>query len=58
MDSIIDSNFIYHSNLYPDVNGIGGIKNVILSIRTAYPDLKLSIKDTLFSEIRKRPAGF
>jgi steroid delta-isomerase-like uncharacterized protein len=50
LDNIMDSNYIYHSNNSPEVNGIDGMKKVITSLRTAYPDLKLAIEDTLFSE--------
>jgi len=50
LDAIMDSNYIYHSNKLPAVNGIDGLKKVISSFRTAYPDLKLILEDELFSE--------
>ena len=50
LDAVINSDFVYHSNQAPDVKGIEGIKKLISSLRTAYPDLKLVIEDTLFSE--------
>ncbi len=50
LNMIMNSDFIYHSNQTPDVKGIEGIKKLISSLRTAYPDLKLVIEDTLFSE--------
>ncbi len=50
LDAILDSNFIYHSNNLPEVKGLDGIKKVITSTRTAYPDLKLNVEDRLFSE--------
>lgn len=50
LDAILDSNFVYHSNNFPEVKGLDGIKKVITSTRTAYPDLKLNVEDSLFSE--------
>ena len=50
LDAIIDSNFIYHSNKLPEVNGIDGIKKEIAETRTMFPDLKLVVKDGIFSE--------
>ena len=49
MDSVISSDYAYHSN---EDSGIGleGIKKVISSFRTAYPDSKLTIEDELFSK--------
>ena len=50
LDTIINSDFVYHSNQAPEVKGTEGIKKVISSLRTAYPDLKLVIEDVLYSE--------
>ena len=50
LNTIIDSNFVYHSNQTPEVKGIEGIKKLISSLRTAYPNLKLGIEDVLYSE--------
>jgi steroid delta-isomerase-like uncharacterized protein len=50
LDAIMDSNYIYHANKLPDVNGIDGLKKVLLSFRTAYPDLKLVLEDAIYSE--------
>ena len=47
LDTIINSDFVYHSNQAPEVKGTEGIKKVISSLRTAYPDLKLVIEDVL-----------
>ena len=50
LDAIMDPNYTYNSNKLPAVNGIDGMKKVITSFRTAYPDLKLVVEDELFSE--------
>lgn len=50
LDAIMDSNYTYHANNLPDVHGIDGLKKVITSFRTAYPDFKLVLEDELFSE--------
>jgi steroid delta-isomerase-like uncharacterized protein len=50
LDAIMESDYTYHSNKMPAVNGIDGLKKVLLSFRTAYPDLKLVLEDELFSE--------
>ena len=50
LDAIMNSDYTYHSNKLPAVNGIDGMKKVIISFRTAYPDLKLIVEDELFSE--------
>jgi len=50
LDAIIDSNFIYHSNKLPEVNGIDGIKKEIAETRTMFPDLKLVLEERIFSE--------
>jgi steroid delta-isomerase-like uncharacterized protein len=50
LDAIMDSDYTYHSNKLPEVNGIDGLKKVISSFRTAYPDLKLVLEDEIFSE--------
>ena len=50
LDAIMDSDYIYHANKLPEVDGIDGLKKVISSFRTAYPDLKLVLEDEIFSE--------
>jgi predicted ester cyclase len=50
LDSVVDPNFTRHANQTPDVNGIVELKKIILGFRTAYPDLKIVIKDELYSE--------
>jgi steroid delta-isomerase-like uncharacterized protein len=50
LDAIMDSNYIYHANNMPPVKGIDGMKKVLTSFRTAYPDLKLVLEDEIYSE--------
>ncbi len=50
LDAIMDSNYIYHSNKLPEVNGIDGLKNVVSAFRTAYPDLKLVLADAVYTD--------
>ena len=50
LDAIMSKDFVYHSNSSPDANGIEGIKKVIASFRTAYPDAKLVREEVIFSE--------
>lgn len=50
LESILDAHFVRHSNLLPDVEGIEGMKKVIAGFRTAYPDVKITLNDRLFSE--------
>lgn len=50
LDSIMSSDYAYHSNQDSVVNGLEGIKKVISSFRTAYPDAKLTIEDEIFSK--------
>jgi steroid delta-isomerase-like uncharacterized protein len=50
LDSIIDPSFVRTVNKMPDVKGIDGFKKVISGLRTAYPDLKLSIDNEIYSE--------
>jgi predicted ester cyclase len=50
LDSIIDLNFVYHSNQSPVVNGIDGLKKVITGFRAAFPDMKLVFTDEIYSE--------
>ena len=50
LDAIMSKDFVYHSNSNPPVNGIEGIKKVIASFRSAFPDQKLVLKEEIFSE--------
>ncbi|MEJ2105643.1 MAG: ester cyclase [Ignavibacteriaceae bacterium] len=50
LDTIMDPNYIYHSNSQPEVDDIDGMKKFITTFRTAYPDMKLVVEDELFSE--------
>ena len=50
LDAIMASDYTYHSNKLPAVNGIDGLKKVVTSFRTAYPDLKLVLEDAIYSE--------
>ena len=49
LDSIIDLNFVYHSNQSPSVNGVDGLKKVITGFRAAFPDMKLVLTDEIYS---------
>jgi len=50
LDSIIDSAFVRTANTQPVVNGLDGIKKVITGLRTAYPDLKITVDNLIYSE--------
>ena len=50
LDAIMSKDFVYHANSNPTVNGIEGIKEVIASFRSAFPDAKLVVDDEIFSE--------
>ena len=50
LDSIVDSNFVRHFNLDPEINGIDSLKKQITMFRTAYPDLKITVDDGVYSE--------
>ncbi len=52
LDTIIDPNFVRSVNLIPDVEGIDGLKKVVTAFRTAYPDVKLTWDNGVFSENR------
>jgi predicted ester cyclase len=34
----------------PDVKGIGGLKNVVTTFRTAYPDMKLTADEEIYED--------
>jgi steroid delta-isomerase-like uncharacterized protein len=50
VDEIWAPSAIRSANQLPDVEGIDGIKAVITSFRTAYPDAKLIIDEEVYSE--------
>jgi predicted ester cyclase len=50
LDAIIDPHFVRHINLLPENQGLAGAKEVISGFRTAYPDLKFTIADEVYSE--------
>lgn len=52
LDTIIDPNFVRSTNLIPDVEGIDGLKKVVTAFRTAFPDVKLTWDNGVFSENR------
>ena len=46
VDEIISSDFIIHSlNPNKEIHGIDGAKKFVIALRTAFPDIKLAIKD-------------
>jgi predicted ester cyclase len=50
LDAIIDPKFVRRVNLEPDINGVDGAKKVISGLRTAYPDLKITLEDWIYSD--------
>ena len=50
VDELWDPNVVRSANQLPDVEGIEGIKAVITSFRTAYPDAKLTIDEEVYSD--------
>ena len=50
LDAIMSKDFVYNSNSMPAVKGLEGIKKVIASFRTAFPDAKLVTQEVIFSE--------
>lgn len=49
-DEIWASNVVRSANDQPDVEGIEGLKAVINSFRTAYPDAELIVDEEIYSE--------
>lgn len=49
LSAIIDPHFVRHANLQPNVEGLDGIKKVISGFRTAYPDVKITVNDEVYS---------
>ena len=52
LDVIIDPNFVRSVNQIPDVEGVDGLIKVVTAFRTAYPDVKLTWDNGIFSENR------
>jgi predicted ester cyclase len=50
VDEVWDPGVVRNANELPEVEGIDGIKNVITSFRTAYPDLKLTVDEEIYAE--------
>ncbi|UCH65429.1 MAG: ester cyclase [Ignavibacterium sp.] len=50
VDKVWDSGVVRSANELPEVKGIDGIKKVITSFRTAFPDLKLAIDEEIYAE--------
>lgn len=50
LDPLFDANFIRKVNQQPDVFGVEGFKKAITDFRTAYPDLKLTLDNEIYSE--------
>jgi steroid delta-isomerase-like uncharacterized protein len=48
-DAIVDSNFVRHQNLSPVAQGRDAIKKAISEFRTAYPDLKVTLDEKIYS---------
>jgi steroid delta-isomerase-like uncharacterized protein len=52
VDELWAPNVVRSANQLPEVEGIEGIKEVITSFRTAYPDGKLTVDEEVFSDNR------
>jgi predicted ester cyclase len=50
LDSVFDPSFVRTVNQMPDVYGVEGFKKAIHDFRTAYPDLKLTVDNEVYSE--------
>ncbi len=50
LDAFIDTHFVRHVNLQPDVEGVDGLRKVITGFRAAYPDLKIVVNDGVYSD--------
>ena len=52
LDAYLDPNFVRVSNQTPEVKGLDGMKEVMTGFRTAFPDLKITIENEIYSENR------
>ena len=50
LDAIFAPDFVRIVNNQPEANGVEGYKKAITDFRTAYPDLKLSLDNTMYAE--------
>lgn len=50
LDAIFAPDFVRIVNNQPEANGVEGYKKAIADFRTAYPDLKLTLDNTLYAE--------
>ncbi len=50
LDAIMDPHFVRHSNDQPAVEGLEGMQKVISGLRTAYPDVKIVVKEEIDAE--------
>ncbi|MBE0550899.1 MAG: ester cyclase [Ignavibacterium sp.] len=50
LDAIFAPDFVRIVNNQPEANGVEGYKKAIVDFRTAYPDLKLTLDNTLYAE--------
>lgn len=50
LDAIFAPDFVRIVNNQPEANGVEGYKRAISDFRTAYPDLKLTLDNTLYAE--------
>ena len=47
LDEHVASDFVYHIVPYPDIEGLEARKQFIKDIRSAYPDLKLTVEEMI-----------
>jgi steroid delta-isomerase-like uncharacterized protein len=50
LDAIFAPDFVRIVNNQPEANSVEGYKKAIVDFRTAYPDLKLTLDNTLYAE--------
>jgi steroid delta-isomerase-like uncharacterized protein len=50
LDAIFAPDFVRIVNNQPEANGVEGYKKAIADFRTAYPDLKLTLDNTIYGE--------
>jgi steroid delta-isomerase-like uncharacterized protein len=50
LDSILTEDYVNHTPSVPAAPGPGGLKPIVLAIRRAFPDLKFSIEDVVYTD--------
>jgi steroid delta-isomerase-like uncharacterized protein len=47
VDEVISDNYVGHTPLSPDVRGIEGVKQLVSTMRSAFPDVCVTVEDTV-----------